>query len=178
MPPPGSELVDWITDSTRIDRTIASAIPPVYAGYATIVVPDGGEAKTQADLALVAVLQAHAPAGRWWLGYLDTGAADLSNIEGQRVSAYVGWTYLLKGGGPQQALAARDNGRSTPWHSALPELLFPHDRSWLVSTLWDDDWRCLGGPESLIEAVLAHPHLEARAVNIDEDATPPGHQSS
>ena len=142
MPPAGSELVDWITDSTRIGRSIASAIPPV-----------------------------------WWLGYLDTGAADLSNIEGQRVSAYVGWTYVLKVGAPQHVLAARDNGRSTPWHSALPELLFPHDRSWLVSTLWDDDWRCLGGPESLIEAVLAHPHLEARAVNIDEDATPPGHQS-
>lgn len=177
MPPAGSELVDWITDSTRIGRSIASAIPPVYAGYATIVVPDGDEAKTQADLALVEVLQAHAPADRWWLGYLDTGAADLSNIEGQRVSAYVGWTYVLKVGAPQHVLAPRDNGRSTPWHSALPELLFPHDRSWLVSTLWDDDWRCLGGPESLIKAVLAHPHLEARAVNIDEDATPPGHQS-
>ena len=150
----------------------------MYAAYATIVVPDGDEAKTQADLGLVHVLHAHAPADRWWLGYLDTGAADLSNIEGQRVSAYVGWMYVLLEGTPPQALTARDNCRSPPGHSALPELLFPHDRSWLVSTLWDDDWRCLGGPESLVEAVLAHPHIEARAVTIDEDATPPGHQPS
>ena len=177
MPPPGSELVDWITDWTRKDRTIVSAIPPMYAAYATIVVPDGDEAKTQSDRALVEVLQAHAPADRWWIGYLDTGAADLSNIKGQRVSAYAGWTYVLKACGPRQVLAARDNGRSTPWHSALPELLFPHDRSWLVSTLWDDDWRCVGGPESLVEAVLAHRHIEAFAVSTDEDATPPGHQS-
>lgn len=159
--PPRSELVDWITDATRIGRTIACAIPPVYEAYATIVVPDGNEAKTQSDLALVHVLQAHALADRWWLGYLDTGVADLSNIEGQRVSAYFGWPYVLKLGDPRQVLAARDNGRSTPWHSALPELLFTHDRSWLVSTLWDDDWRCLGGPASLVEAVLAHSHIEA-----------------
>ena len=177
VPPPGSSLVDWITTSTRVGRTIASAIPPVYAAYATLVVPDGGEAKTRADVALVDVLQAQAPADRWWLGYLDTGVADLSGIEGRRVSAYVGWTYVLVEGAPHQVLAARGNERSTPWHSALPELLFPHDRSWLVSTLWDDDWRCLGGPPSLVQAALAHPDIEARAVDVDEDATPPGRQS-
>lgn len=178
MPPPGSQLVHWITDSTRSDRTIASAIPPVYAAYATIVVPDSDEAKTRSDRALVDVLQAHGPADRWWVGYLDTGVADLSDIEGPRVSAYAGWTYVLQAVDPRHVLAARDNGRSTPWHSALPELVFPHDRSWLVSTLWDDDWRCLGGPESLLEAVLARSPLEARAVDVDEDATPPDHRSS
>ena len=120
MPPPGSELVDWITDWTRKDRTIVSAIPPMYAAYATIVVPDGDEAKTQSDRALVEALEAHAPADRWWLGYLDTGAADLSNIKGQRVSAYAGWTYVLKACGPRQVLAARDNGHSTPGTAPCP----------------------------------------------------------
>ena len=111
----------------------------MYAAYATIVVPDGDEAKTQPDRALVEALEAPAPADRWWIGYLDTGAAELSNIKGPRMSAYAGWTYVLKAWGLRQVLATRDNGRSTPWHSALPELLFPHDRAWLVSTLWDDD---------------------------------------
>jgi hypothetical protein len=41
--------------------------------------------------------------------------------------------------------------------------------------LWDDDWRCLGGPSPLIGAVLAEPTLGARSVTIDQDATPPGH---
>jgi hypothetical protein len=41
--------------------------------------------------------------------------------------------------------------------------------------LWDDDWRCLGGPAALIQAVLDDPALEARPVGLDEDATPPGH---
>jgi len=76
--------------------------------------------------------------------------------------------------GPQQALTARGNSDSTPWPSALPELMFPFDRSWLVSPLWDDDWRCVGGPAPLVDALLAHPELEARLVTPDEDATPPG----
>jgi hypothetical protein len=44
--------------------------------------------------------------------------------------------------------------------------------------LWDDDWFYFGGPSSLQQAFLGHPHLGrfARTVNVDDaDATPPGH---
>ena len=41
--------------------------------------------------------------------------------------------------------------------------------------LWDDDWRCLGGPTSLIEALQQEPQLDVRRVSIDRDATPSGH---
>ena len=82
----------------------------------------------------------------WWLGYLETGVADLAAADAPRVAVYAGWPYVLLEGGPQQALAARRNSDVTPWHSAVPELVFPRDRSWLVSTKWDDDWRCGGGP--------------------------------
>jgi len=85
------------------------------------------------------------------------------------------WPYVLVQAGPDQAATWRGNDEALPWHSALPELMFPLDHSWLVSTLWDDDWRCVGGPESLVDALLRHPRLEARAVTLDEDATPPGH---
>jgi len=73
----GSPAVDWITCSTRRDRTVISAIPQRYSRCATIVVSADDCAKTRADAALVEVLQVHAPAQPWWLGYLDTGVADL-----------------------------------------------------------------------------------------------------
>ena len=165
-PPSRSAVVDWITDATLRGRTVLAAIPPLYAAYATVLVPE--ERKDRADAALVAVLREHGPQ-RWWLGYLDTGVADLPEPAQPRVSVYTGWPYVLREGGPEQALAPREH---TPWHSALPELLFPHDRSWLVSTMWDDDWRCVGGPAALVEALLASPELVCRAVAPDDDATP------
>ena len=174
-PPRSSPVVDWITHGTRVGRSITAAVPPHHAGYATVVVPDDEGAKTRSDAALVEVLQAHTREQPWELGYLDTGVADLVDPGAPRVSLYVGWPYVLLTDGPQQALTARSNAASTPWHSALPELLFPDDRSWLVSTMWDDDWRCIGGPAPLVEALLARPELEARSVALDEDATPPGH---
>lgn len=175
LPPTGSDIVDWITESTRRGRTVISAIPPVFARYATVVVPEDTAAKTKADAALVEVLQAHTPVQSWWLGYLDTGVADVVHPEMPRVALYVGWPYVLLEGGPQQALTARSNEDSTPWHSALPELMFPSDRSWLLSTMWDNDWRCVGGPAALIDALLTLPEVEVRPVLPDDDATPPGH---
>jgi hypothetical protein len=169
-------VVDWITRSTRRNHTIASAIPPTYARYATVVVPNGNTAKTAADAALVEVLQAHTPVQPWWLGFLDTGVADVVMADAGRVGVYAGWPYVLLEGGPEQALRSRRNGESTPWHSALPELLFPRDRSWLVSTMWDDCWRCIGGPVDLVDDLLARPELEARSVALDDHVTPPGHE--
>ena len=91
---------------------------------------------------------------------------------------YVGWPYVLLEGDPEQALTARRNRDVTPWHSALPELIFPRDRSWLVSTMWDDDWRCVGGPAAMVDALLLRPNvLQVRAVTLDEDATPPDNTS-
>jgi hypothetical protein len=55
--------------------------------------------------------------------------------------------------------------------------MVPEDRTWLLSTLWDDDWWCLGGSTRLVDAFLADPGLEAHRVDTDEDATPPGHAS-
>ena len=177
-PPSGSEVVDWITRSTRRDRTVAAAVPPTYARYATVVVPDGDDAKTLADAALVEVLAAHTPPQPWELGYLDTGVADVVAAGATRVAVYVGWPYVLLEGGPERALTARRNRDATPWHSALPELLFPRDGSWLVSTLWDDDWRCVGGPSALVDALLSRSGvLEVREVGLDEPVTPPGHES-
>ena len=80
----------------------------------------------------------------------------------------------------------RDRSRPPPgagaaagsfWKGALPNVMFPADRSWLVSTLWDDDWTCIGGPAALVDRFLHHPDLQARPVALGQDATPPGHQA-
>ena len=59
--------------------------------------------------------------------------------------------------------------------------MFPADRSWLVSTLWDDDWTCIGGPRELVDAFLNHPELQYRAREVKSlvtDSTPPGHTAT
>jgi len=91
LPPAGNAVVDWITGSTRVGQMITSAIPPDYARYATVVIPNDDAAKTLADAVLVEVLRAHTPVQPWRLGYLDTGVADLVDPEAPRVSVYAGW---------------------------------------------------------------------------------------
>ena len=102
--------------------------------------------------------------------------SDIVFPEAPPVTLYAGWHYVLVQAGPEEAASWRGIG-ATPL--LLPELMFPADRSWLVTTLWDDDWTCVGGPVPLVDALLNHPDLRARVrrVSLDEDATPPGHRA-
>ena len=165
--------VAWIRESTSSGLTITSAIPPVFAAYATVVVPDQDEGRS-VDLGLVLRLLAEQFRDQlWWLGYLDTGADDLVFPDAPRVTLYAGWSYVLVQAGPAEAARWRQDLRS--WRAPGPDLIFPADRSWLLSWLWDDDWRCLGGPAALVDRFLDHPQLQVRRVELGEDATPPGH---
>lgn len=78
---------------------------------------------------------------------------------------------MLVEAGPGQAVSWREEG----WSWTLPELMFPADRSWLISTMWDDSWTCIGGTEQLVDRVLSDPTLgpRARRVVIGQDPTPP-----
>jgi hypothetical protein len=187
--------VAWITSGTRVDRTITSGIRPIFAAYATIVLPNPEEgvdrpehetewtqyiiewdrtAPLRHERALLEVLLEHSGDQSWWLGYLDTGAADTVFPDAPMVFVYhSSWRYVLVSAGPEQAAGWRKRG----WKLAIPDLIFPADRSWLLSTLWDDDWTCIGRPEGLVTSLLSHSLLGARTrrVNADEDATPPGH---
>ncbi|WP_264991464.1 hypothetical protein, partial [Mycobacterium kiyosense] len=127
---------------------------------------------------VLTVLEQCSPDQRWWLGYLETGGADIVFPDVPKVMLYAGWSYVVVQAGAEQAArwrSAEDSSRP----SRLPDLIFPTDRSWLLSTLWDDDWTCLGGPEELIDAFLHHSDLEGhvRRVSLEQDATPPGHQA-
>ncbi len=169
--------VAWIAEGTSIDRTITAAIPPVFEAYATIVLPYRGEGQDVHDRAVLGLLSEQSAGQPWWLGYLDTGSDDVVFPHTPMVTVYSGWHYVLVEAGPEQAATWRRSGPWSFWKGALPNLMFPADRSWLVSTLWDDDWTCIGGPAALVGNFLRHPDLQARQVVLGEDATPPGHQA-
>jgi hypothetical protein len=171
--------VEWIAAGTTVDRTITSAIPPIFDAYATIVLPDGGEGQGRHDDALLSVLSEQSTGRSWWLGYLDTGADDVVFPDAPRVTLYAGWPYVLVQAGPEQAATWRSGRRGSFWSGRLPNLMFPRDRSWLVSTLWDDDWTCIGGSVALVESLSDDPDLRPRLrrVTPGEDATPPGHHA-
>ena len=163
--------VSWIRGSTPGGLEITSAIPPLFPDYATIVVPDDAR-KQNTDL-VVQVLREHSREQNWWLGFLDTNDSDLVFPEAPRVSLYAEWNYVLVLAGPDEASSWRDDFLSH--HGPGPDLIFPTDRSWLMSWLWDDDWRHLGGTQGLINLFLDQSDLEVRRILLGEDATPPGH---
>lgn len=168
--------VAWIASGTAPGRAVTAAVPPVFEAYATAVLPGNGEQQDKHDRAVTALLSEHSAGQPWWLGYLDTGADDIVFPGSPMVTLYSGWHYVLVEAGPEQAATWRGNGPGS-WKGALPDLMFPADRSWLVSTLWDDDWSCIGGPAGLVGSFLRHPDLQARPVTPGQDATPPGHQA-
>jgi hypothetical protein len=170
------EEVAWIADGTSIGVAITAAIPPVFEAYATVVRP-GGEGQHKQDHAMLALLREYSAGQPWWLGYLDTGTDDIVFAHAPMVTLYAGWHYVLVEAGPEQAATWRRSDLGSFWQGVLPNLMFPADRSWLVSTLWDDDWTCVGGPAGLVGRFLRDPELQARPVTLGQDATPPGHQS-
>jgi hypothetical protein len=111
----------------------------------------------------------------WWLGYLDTGATDIVFPDAPRLRLYQDWPYVFVQAGPKQALTWR-TGHLLGQYGALPEILFPEDRSWVLSTLWDDTWSCFGGPIELVQALEADALLAARRVDPGQDMLPPGLQ--
>src|SRR5215470_504083 len=169
----GAEVA-WIANGTSPGRAITAAIPPVFEAYATVVLPYGDE-QDNYDRAVLALLTEQSATQLWWLGYLDTGADDIVFPDAPKVTLYSGWHYVLVEAGAEQAATWRRYGDWSFWKGALPNLMFPADRSWLVSTLWDDDWSCAGGPAGLVSGFLRHPGLRARSVAFGEDAAPPGH---
>lgn len=179
--------VAWIRENTEVSLAIISAIPPVFDAYATLELPGSGDHCLSAgspledpdrhNAGVLAVLSEHSAGQPWWIGYLDTGGADLvfRNVRKVTPGPTDDARYVLVEAGPEEAAAWRDREH---WKNPLPDLMFPADRSWLVSTLWDDDWMCVGGSRELIDAFLTHTDLRHRAREVDPtapDSTPPGH---
>jgi hypothetical protein len=164
--------VDWIAGQTAHGFSVTTAIPPVFDAYATFHQPENLSTAAH-EQAVVADLARHAAGQPWWLGYLATGAHDVVFSHVPRVTLYWGWHYVIVEAGPGQALDWR-TGHMRSEAGSLPDLFFPADRSWLVSALWDDTWTCVGGSVDLIDTLRQNPLANARRVQPDQDALPPG----
>jgi hypothetical protein len=89
--------------------------------------------------------------------------------------------YLLFRGPLRAALAVGDDhggwvsDDGEPWFSPQsPNLIWPADRSWCVATEIDFDSTLVAGSRALVDAVLAHPDLEAWEVRSRDDLTDMG----
>ncbi len=74
-------------------------------------------------------------------------------------------------------MPARSSSASTRIRSMSrsgPAVFFPADRTWLTSALWDDTWTDFGGSAELVDALQRDPITNARQVQPDQDAVPPG----
>jgi hypothetical protein len=173
--------VAWIRDGTSITKAITSAIPPTFDAYATLALPERWQKQQDRhDAAVIDLLTRHTARQPWWLAYLDTGADDVVFADAPRVTLYAHWEYVLVEAGPREAATWRTSDRGTFWKGALPNLMFPASRAWLLSTLWDDDWTCIGGGAALVDDLLHDSELGSRAQIVklaDDDATPTGHEA-
>jgi hypothetical protein len=96
----GDAETAWIQKNTESGRAITSAIPPIFAAYATLELPGTGdhdaaswfEDPDRHDAGVLAVLSEHTAAQPWWLGYLDTDAADIQFRDVPKVTLYSGCT--------------------------------------------------------------------------------------
>ena len=177
--------VNWIETVTGL--SITSGIPPVFEDYATLVLLDincepRAQLVSEHDQAVLRLLERHTAPQPWWLGYLETGGTDVVFPDAPRTRFYADWDYVLVEAGPEQAATWRpscdDWRQQNSKTTELPDVIFPRDHGWLLSTLWDDDWTCIGGTQALITDLLADELLghRTRRVTVDqEDATPPGH---
>ena len=163
--------VSWLAGRPN-GTSVATALPLVFGAYATLYAPE--QEVPVHERAVVDVLAAHTAPQPWWLGYLDTGAHDTVFPGAPPVSLYFGWPYVLVEAGPAEALRWR-SGHVRSGDGHLPDLVFPSDRSWCMTALWDDAFTCLGGPADLVEALAREPLAGLRRVGPDdEDITPPG----
>jgi hypothetical protein len=163
--------VSWIKEGSA---WAGDAIPPVFDAYATVELPGTGHHKATD---LLAILSSESTIQPWWLGFLETGVSDVVFPSAPRMFLYASWGYVLVEAGPEEAGAWRQDELGED----LPDLMFPADRTWLFSTLWDDDWSCVGGSRSLIDAFLSSPELKGRVREIDpsmsiDEVCPPGHE--
>src|SRR5215813_2003778 len=107
---------------------------------------------------------------------MDSDADDIVFPDAPKETLYSDWHYVLVEAGTEKTTTWRPSDGRALGTGDLPNLMFPADRSWLVSKLWDDDWSCIGGSAGLVDKFLRHPDLQARLVALGQDATPPGHE--
>lgn len=135
--------VAWIRRDTAVSGTIRSAIPGGFDAYGLL---DISEERPTED----ALLQAVAPENSMELiaGWIDRGPYPPQ--PGDEHFLYSSWRYRFR-----QVSAASLQGLPTEGDGGFPDLLFPPDRSWLISLLWDDSWRSVGASNAVASRITS-----------------------
>src|ERR1700759_2557670 len=128
----GQADVAWIRENTEVSLAITSAIPAVFEAYATLELPCGDNHLSTSPLedpdrhsaGVLALLSEHSAGQPWWIGYLDTGSADIvfDDVPKVRPGPNDTGQYVLVEAGPEQAGTWRDGEH---WKGRLPDLMFP-----------------------------------------------------
>lgn len=163
----GSADVAWLAGPVDHAADQISLVPPAFASYCQLDLPDGAPgSQVRHDNALVSMLSGAPAAREWWLGYLEYGIGiDLPFDDAPRTNLF-SWNYVLVQAGAEQALNWRASESPIAWKGALPDLIFPVDRSWVLITDWDARWSGIGGPDDLVRSLLDHPELGPRTERV------------
>jgi hypothetical protein len=163
----GDAEVAWINDGTPANAAIAAAVPRVFASYCTLQLPPNRDrSRPGYERSVIEFLAEQTEPQPWWLGYLG-GVDEVVFPYAPRTTIY-GHEYVLVQAGPQEAARWRDS----VFKGALPDLMFPEDHSWLLSTRWGDDWTSVGGSEQLISSMLTQPKLGRLLTRVTPGAEP------
>jgi len=155
--------VAWLASAVDYFAERVSLVPPAFAAYCQLDLPDHAPgAQVRHDSALVSILSGASATRDWWLGYLEYGIGiDLPFDDAPRTNLFT-WNYVLVRAGPEQALNWRASESPIAWKGALPDLIFPVDRSWVLITDWDARWSGIGGADDLVQGLLHDPELGPR----------------
>jgi hypothetical protein len=113
--------------------------------------------------ALAEILNQQTQAELWYFAIWEGWAQlDLTLSRAPRVEFPGRGMYLLSGSADDADTDFSDGNMLSSYHS--PNLWWPSDRAWIVSTDIDDMVTFVGGTQSCIEAVLSDPRLESTRV--------------
>lgn len=76
--------------------------------------------------------------------------------------------------GPIAAVGASGDPELVAWDDDGPNLWWPDDRAWCVASEIDFPYTYVGGPAALVEAIVAHPGIEALPATIHDRITADG----
>ena len=138
------EDVDWIRGNDAAFGTLRFAIPSGYEAYGVLDLPADIVPIEDALLSALGV----DPADQLVAGWIDRGP--WSTPAGDEHVLYSGWRYRLR-----RVAAADLSGLPTEGEGSFPDMLFPPDRSWLVSLLWDDAWRSIGSSQAIADLLAS-----------------------
>ena len=139
--------------------------------------PDPGNLDPDSLAALVGVLREHTgtPQECWcclWEGWGPVGGSAAAARRGRvRVGER---DHLLLSGPLEVALELGQQVSPTLLVPQSPNLLWPADRAWCAATEVDLDSTLVAGSAELVDAVLAHPDLEAWPVALADSLAPGG----